>query len=71
MFKGKNFRETMLDRKTQRKLRIIIVAEEIAKYVLPETSQLNIDLCARDLILTTDKLFSWQNDPAKLKKLLN
>ena len=61
----------MLDRKTQRKLRIVIIAQEIAKYVLSGTCQLNIDLCARELILTTDKLYSWRNDPEKLKKLLN
>jgi len=61
----------MLDRKTQRKLRIIIIAQEIAKYVLSGTSQLNIDLCAYDLIMATDKLYSWRNDPEKLKKLLN
>tara|TARA_R110000824_G_scaffold185997_13_gene367151 strand:- start:17246 stop:17431 length:186 start_codon:yes stop_codon:yes gene_type:complete len=61
----------MLDRKTQRKLRIVIIAQDIAKYVLPGTSQLNIDFCARDLILSTDKLYSWQNDPEKLNILLN
>ncbi len=71
MLKGKNFRVTMLDRKTQRKLRIVIIAQEITKYALPGTCQLNIDLCARELILTTDKIYSWRNDPEKLKKLLN
>ena len=61
----------MIDKSTQKKLRVIMLASDLVKYVSEDVPDLEMYLTALDWVNLNDQLYKNENNPEKLKKLYN
>ncbi len=61
----------MMDKSTQKKLRVIMLASDLVKYVSEDVPDLEMYLTALDWVNLNDQLYKNENNPEKLKKLYN
>tara|TARA_B100000686_G_scaffold241704_1_gene250314 strand:+ start:916 stop:1101 length:186 start_codon:yes stop_codon:yes gene_type:complete len=61
----------MMDKSTQKKLRVIMLASDLVKYVPEDVPDLEMYLAALDWVNLNDQLYKNENNPEKLKKMYN
>ena len=61
----------MMDKSTQKKLRVIMLASDLVKYVPEDVHDLEMYLASLDWVNLNDQLYKNENNPEKLKKMYN
>ena len=61
----------MMDKSTQKKLRVIMLASDLVKYVPKDVPDLEMYLTTLDWVNLNDQLYKNENNPETLKKMYN